>query len=475
MTSPLVLGIDLGLSGARAAVMDADGAVLSASGHYGVRASLAPGRAEQDPLEWLTAVAEAGRAAAAGRGQQVDAIAISALGPAPVLVSADLAPLTPALLFSLDTRAEQCRRALADQLGLTADQLNHDHAIPKLLWWRDNEPELWQQAAWALDATGFLVSHLTNIPTMDSITACDYSLPGLACPVTLPAPLDPLSVAGPLTAWWADRLGLRPGIPVLAGTYDSYADSAATGTVRVGDGCIIFGSTLIIGAVREAAPADMNGLLAAPHLGDGVLVGGWTATGCSALEWASRVLGADQASGGSLAESAGGIPAGADGLIFLPYLAGERSPVHDPYARGVLLGLTSTTTQAAIYRAVVDGLALSVRDHAQRLASIGASPRRWRASGGGTRNRLLMQAASDALGAPLEVITWASEPVGPCRMALRGIGRDPAVDVAEAFQPDARGIAYFDQLYDIYKTIYRSLSDQMHALTDFGLAHGGTR
>ena len=124
-----------------------------------------------------------GRRARGGAGRRIDAIGVSALGPAPVLVDDSLAAVAPALLFSRDTRAEPQRRALCAQLGLRDDELNHDHAIPKLEWWRECDPERFERASLAMDATGFIVAQLTGEPTMDTITACDYALPGVPCPV----------------------------------------------------------------------------------------------------------------------------------------------------------------------------------------------------------------------------------------------------------------------------------------------------
>jgi len=474
MTEPLVLGIDLGLSGVRAAVMDRRGKIVTSSDRQPVATRTRFGRSEQEPADWLAGVAVAAQDAMRSiESQRIEAIGVSALGPAPVLVTHDLTALTPALLFSLDTRAEKQRRDVAAQLGLTAGQLNHDHALPKLLWWREHEPARWARAAWALDATGFIVSHLTGVPTMDTITVCDYVLDGFPHAIALPPPRPPLSVAGRLGPGWAGRLGLPPGVPVLTGTYDSYADSAATGTLNVGQACIIFGSTLIIGVVHPAVPDDLHGLVVAPHLGDGVLIGGWTATGGSALGWARRLIGAGEAYDDALEEAAGRLAPGCGGLVFLPYLAGERSPVHDPDARGLLLGLTAQTTGQDVYRAVLDGIALSVRDHAQRLALIGRSPPRWRAGGGATRSRLLVQAASDALGAPVEVVADAAAPIGPCCLALRGLGYDPPVAIAAEYAPSACAGERFDRLYAVYQDLYSAVSRQMHLLTGINRSTGG--
>src|SRR6202011_6394185 len=123
---------------------------------------------------------------------------VSALGPAPVLVDRELRALTAAPLFSLDRRAERERLEVADALPVTERNRTFDHALPKLLWWQRNDPLAWARAVRALDATGFLVATLTGVPTMDTITAEEYRLPGWDCPLPLPDPADPVETAGHL-------------------------------------------------------------------------------------------------------------------------------------------------------------------------------------------------------------------------------------------------------------------------------------
>ena len=193
------LGIDVGLSAVRAAVVSSDGRLLGRG-----RRALAPvlpeaSRAEQDARAWRAGVFGAGAdAVAEARGTPIDVVCVGALGPAPLLVDADLEPLTPALLFALDTRAE------AERLMLEVE--SHDHALPKLLWWERNEPALTARAACALDATGYLVATLTGVPTMDTITAESYVTADAASPVPVPCPVDPLAVAG----WLARRARCPP-------------------------------------------------------------------------------------------------------------------------------------------------------------------------------------------------------------------------------------------------------------------------
>ncbi len=202
-----------------------------------------------------------------------------ALGPAPILVDDALRPLTPALLFSLDRRADPA------PLGLT-----HDHALPKLEWWQENEPALWERAAWGLDATGFLVAQLTGVPVLDRISRGDWLLAGHPAPLPLPEPADPLEIAGGLRDRPARSLGVRPGTPVAVGTYDTYADALAAGVHVPGDACVLLGSTLVVG-VAVAERLDVPGLASSDYLGEGSLLGGWTASAGSSLDWFARELG----------------------------------------------------------------------------------------------------------------------------------------------------------------------------------------
>jgi xylulokinase len=440
---PRALGIDVGVSAVRAAVVDADGRVRSAARRE-LTTRLGRGRAEHDPREWLTGTFAVGREAAAGGGGHVDAIGVGALGPAPLLVDADLEPLTPALLFSLDRRAEEQRAAI----GVT-----HDHALPKLLWWREHEPAIWRRAATALDATGFLVARLTGRPTMDAVTRLDYG----DAPLELPPPADPLAVSGGLGTDAARELGLAAGTPVATGTYDTYVDVAGVGARKPGDGCILLGSTLVVCRVVDD-PVECPGLELSPYPGEGLLLGGWTTTGGSTLSWFTRQLGQQP----EVAE----LEPGAGGLVALPYLCGERTPVRDPHARGLVLGLTLETSFAELYRALVDGVALSARDHAERLRDTALLPDRWLTGGGGTSNEAWVRATADAIGAPLDVVTGAGDAVGAAHLALRSIGVEPTRPVERRVEPDPARTARFDGLYAVYRNLHPQLADPMRRLEE---------
>ena len=442
------LGVDVGLSGVRATVVRDDG-TLVATARRGYRRQKRGGDiAEHDPRDWIEGMAAAGREAVAGAPDvRISAVGVAALGPAPVLVDAGLRALTNAPLFGLDRRAEQHRRRMTQ--GLVAEEAagTLDNALPKLSWWQETEPELADRAAWALDATGFLVASLTGVAVMDTITAADYELPGIEAPFALPAPLDPAAVAGELGRGPAQDLGIAAGLPVVAGTYDSFVDIAAAGVRQPGDGGIVLGSTMIVCRATEQAEPQ-HGLGVSGYPGTGILLGGWTLCGGLVLDWFSDSIGGGR-SQAELIGAASRVDSG--GILALPYLAGERTPLWDPNARATLVGLSLDSGLEQIYRALVDSLAFVVRDHTERIERVLGPCPAWRLTGGGTRNRLWVEATADAVGAPLEVPTDAAEAVGPALLALRALGFDPERRAAATVAPNPKRALHFDSMLPVFR------------------------
>jgi xylulokinase len=464
------LGIDIGVTGARAAVVSGDGRVLGRGRAPCDDGRFSLGRAEHDAGAWVGEAIAAARQALSEAGVGVvSAVGVAALGPAPILVDAELRPLTPALLFSFDQRAEPVRRRLTVELGLSGGDLPLDNAVPKLMWWREQAPDLWARAAWALDATGFLVAALTGGPAMDTITAMDYAFPGIPSPIPTPKPADPFSVAGGLAADAARKLGLAVGTPVTVGTYDSYVDLAAVGARAPGDACILLGSTLVLCRVMvEPVECQGLGLRIVPYPGRGYLLAGWTASAGSTLDWVLRTLGADAQAEG-LAKAADELEPGSGGLLALPYLAGERAPVWDPDARGAVVGLTAQTTREELYRAFVDAVALSCRDLVERFRLAGQVPGRWRVGGGGVRNQAWLRATCDAVGAPFDVVD-AGDGVAAALLALRAVGVHTEAPTSGTVEPNPGRRERFDRLYGLYGGLRDLLPETMHALGD--LARG---
>ncbi len=325
-----------------------------------------------------------------------------------MLLDAALHPLASSPLFPLDPAAP------------FRDWAEHDEAIV-------------ERAVWLVDVCGFLVSALVGRPVLDRITAADHVVPEGWSSLRLPEVDEPFAFAGGLTRAAATKLGLTEGTPVTVGTYDTFVDLAALGVSDPGDRGILLGSTLIVGDVRTTTAAP-RGLRASRHVGEGSFVGGWTQAAGRALAWWLGLFPRERRAG--LAEEAASLPPGAGGLLALPYLDGERAPVWDPGARGAFVGLTTATTSAQMYRAMIDAVALSAADLADRLGPpVVAGP--WRVGGGGVHDAAWLHATVDAVGEPMRVADL-TDANGAARSAFRALGVAVPELATSRIEPDAR-------------------------------------
>jgi xylulokinase len=450
------LGIDVGLTGARAALVEADGRILARSEMHPIPSDAS---GAEDPRTWYDGLRRVvGEVLRHFSASQPGSISVAGAGCRPVLVDERLEPLLPARLAAHDVARSQ-RAELARTLGVPAGALA-DHAAPTLLGLRDHDPAAFRRAVFALDTTSFLISRLTGKPTIDRITAADYVLPGTEPLVPIPEPREPDAVAGPLTSTAAADLGLDQGIPVTVGTYDSWVDIDALGG-RVGDNSLLLGTTMVLATGSQLEPGIAGDLRVVEAVGRRRLLAGWTSAAGGSIDWARSQLGA-----GDVAA----LEPGAGGLVALPYLAGERTPVWDADARGAIVGITSDTTNVELERAVLDGVALSGRDIVERMRAAGHDPGRWCAGGGGVHHPAWLQAASDALRAPIEAVDITGG-VAAAVFGLRSLGADPAVPVIRSVEPDPARADRFDRLYQLYRGLSRDLIRTMHELSELDRYH----
>jgi xylulokinase len=450
------LGIDVGLTGARAALVEADGRILARSEMHPIPSDAS---GAEDPRSWYDGIRQAvGEVLRQAPESRPGTISVAGAGCRPVLVDERLEPLLPARLAAHDVARSQ-RAELAHALGVPAGLLA-DHAAPTLLRWREHEPAAFGRAVFALDTTSFLVCRLTGEPTIDRITAADYLLPGTEPPVPIPEPREPDAVAGQLTSQAAADLGLDPGIPVTVGTYDSYVDIDALGG-QAGEGSLLLGTTMVVAAGSRLEAGIAGDLRVVEAVGRRRLLAGWTSAAGGSIDWSRARFGA-----GDVAALA----PGAGGLVALPYLAGERTPVWDVDARGAIVGITGSTTALELERAVLDGVALSGRDIVERMRDAGHDPGRWRAGGGGVHHPAWVQAASDALRAPIEAVDITGG-VAAAVFGLRALGADPAVPVIRSVKPDPARADRFDRLYELYRGLYRDVARTMHELGELDRDH----
>jgi xylulokinase len=510
----LLLGVDIGTYSSKGVLCTPDGRVLTeATIEHGLSLPR-PGWAEHDPdaIWWGEFVALTRRLLGERfRGEDVGAVAVSAIGACLLPVDARGRALRQGILYGIDTRAsaeiawlnQHCGEQPMFDLGGMA--LTSQAIGPKILWMRRHEPEVYAAAHTFTASSSYMVYRLTGEHVMDYHTASYYNPlfdlrnlrwdPRFAGPIVelerLPRLLWSDQIAGEVTAAAAAETGLRAGTPVTAGTIDAAAEAVSVGVVDPGDMMVMYGTTMFfIHVTGDPVPDPRMWATAFALPGRYSIDGGMSTTG-ALTRWFRDNLGGEEmaveAAGGAnaytvLAEAAGTVPPGAAGLICLPYFAGERTPLNDPDARGVYAGLTLSHTKAHLYRASLEGTAYGVRHNLETMSAMGAPPRRLVAVGGGAQNPLWLQIVSDVSGLPQDVPERTiGASYGDAFMAGLATGIVPGLDALRRdwvmlslqLQPNVDLRPVYDAYYDVYRNLYEAAKDELHALARLGAAHSG--
>jgi xylulokinase len=449
----LVIGLDLGTQSVKAVVCD-EGLVVR--GQHAIAMTTrhpAPGCAEQDPVAWEAALAPAiaGALAAAGVAPgDIAAIAIAGQLDGCIAVDAACRPLHPALIWQ-DKRAV-AEAALAEPalvFTLAGQVADPSHMAPKVAWLRGHGI----RAARFHQPVSYLVERLTGVAVIDPALASSTMLLELATgrwaepllaafsidPGDLPAIAPACSIAGALTAEGARLTGLPTGTRVAVGTGDDFATPLGAGIAAPGASIVCaIGTAEVVGALAATPVLDrvasepMVETHAYPTGAFFVENPGWLSGG--AVRWAVQLLGlAGDAELDALAASA---PPGADGITFLPALAGAMTPVWRAEARGTLHGLSAGHGRAHVARAVLEGLAFAARDVADRLRAMKLATPRVLLLGGGSRSVIWAQIRADVLGLPHDVAATADTcPIGAAMIAAVAAGIHPDLATAAALAP----------------------------------------
>ncbi len=420
-------------------------------------------------------------------GAAIAGVCVSGLGPCVVPCDASLRPLRPALLYGIDTRSGEEIAELDQALGREeifargGSYLSSQALGPKLRWIAKHEPEVWSQAALWCTATSFIVARLTGDWVLDhhSASQCDplYDLragawiPEWAQAVARELPLPrlawPAEPAGTVTPGGADATGLPVGTPVMTGSIDAWSEAFSVGARHPGDLMLMYGSTMFLIAVLDEMRTH-PALWATAGIEPGLptLAGGMATSG-TITEWLRRLTGDTPFD--SMVREARDVPAGARGLLILPYFAGERTPIFDPAARGVIAGLTLEHGRGELLRAVYEAIAFGVRHNVAALVDAGARPERVLAVGGGTRGGLWTQIVSDvtqlAQELPRQTIGAA---YGDALLAAIGTGLVPAdtdwTTIETIIEPDPASAHRYDELFANYLELYSATSEIVHRL-----------
>ncbi|MGW3171465.1 FGGY-family carbohydrate kinase [Streptomyces sp. NPDC001153] len=481
-----VIGVDIGTSSSKGVLVGLDGTLIRSAVREHTPSRPGPGRFEMDASVWWHEFADIARELTGPDDTSVLAVGVSGMGPCVLLTDEHDTPLRPAILYGVDTRSVRQIRRIEEQLGAEeiirrcGSALTTQAAGPKIAWVAEEEPEPYARVRRLYMPSSWLVRKLTGTYVLDhhSASQCTPLYDTLAgewygpwaAEVAPGIELPPLrwsgEAAGTVTAEAAAATGLPAGIPVTTGTIDAWAEALSVGAQHNGDLMLMYGTTMfLIHTVPKplTSPSLWGTVGALP--GTRNLAGGMATSG-AVTNWLRDLFAAgDHAELTRLAAESG---PGAGGLLMLPYFSGERTPIMDPDARGVIAGLTLSHTRGDLYRAALEATGFGVRHNIEVIEEAGGDIRRVVAVGGGTQGALWTQIVSDITGRPQELrSTTIGASYGGALLAAQLVG-DAGIDdwnpVRETVTPCAERRRRYDELYGLYRRLYRETSATVHAL-----------
>lgn len=493
----LLLGIDIGTYSSKGVLVEPDGAVLRTHIVEHTMDVPQPGWAEQDAdrVWWGDVVAICHKLLDGSpyTGTDVGGVAISAIGPCMLPLNAHGKPLRPAILYGVDARASVEIDLLNRTIGsdtiyrFSRMALSSQAVGPKILWLKHNEPENWKQVDRITTASSYIIYKLSGEHVIDRHTASYYiplMNPQLEWDTTYADSIigiDKLprlgwsdELAGVVSLAGATATGLKAGTPVAVGTVDALSEAISVGVTQPGDLMIMYGSTAFFILVQnQPTPDPRMWSVAGAYQGQYNLAAGMATTG-SLTRWFRDELARDlpaESAYSTLFEQAAAITPGAGGLLMLPYFSGERTPINDPQARGVIVGLTLAHTRAHLYRAVLESVAYGIRHNLDTFADIGARISRVVAVGGGTKSREWLQIVSDVANIPQIIpnLTIGAS-FGDAFLAGLAAGILKKDDLATwvkpgyVIEPDQNRNAQYQPLYEDYLRLYETTRHIVHRL-----------
>jgi xylulokinase len=485
----LVLGVDIGTASSKGVLATADGEVVATATRRHAMSLPRPGHVEMDAeaIWWGDLVSICRELSLHARDRRVVGLCVSGIGPCLLPTDEADRPLRPAILYGIATRATAETAELTERFGAEAimgrsGKLLSSQAIgPKLLWLRRREPEVWRRTRRWFGASSYAVARLTGEYVLDHHTAsqCDplYDLAAqdwawdwveeIVGDLPMPRLVWPSDVVGTLTADAAEATGLPVGIAVSAGTVDAWAEAFSCGVRRPGDLMLMYGSTVFFVQVLAGLRTHPS-LWTTMSVDPGVMtLAAGMATSGSLTAWVQELTG--NASFETLVAEASAVPPGSDGLLLLPYFAGERTPIFDPQARGVVAGLSLRHRRGHLYRAVYEGIAFGIRQILELMEEAGGPAARLVAVGGGTQSGLWTQVVSDVTGrTQLLPDQTVGASYGDALLAAIGGGLVTAdtdwTSVSDEVVPDPATRDVYDELYGVYTSLYPSTLEQVHHL-----------
>jgi len=490
----LLLGIDVGTGGSRAVVINETGRIVaSATVEHESFASPQTGWAEQDPDDWWRASVAAIREVVSHDNvspDEIAAVGLSGQMHGSVLLNDRDEVVRPALIWCDQRSDKQCEQ-LTQQIGaeqlikLTCNPALTGFTLPKMLWVRDNEPEAWQQVRSVLlpkdyvrfrltgdkatdvaDASGTLLLNVAERKWSDEMLAAteiDASL--------LPTVFESPEITGTISSSAAELTGLRAGTPVVGGAGDQAGGAVGIGIVQPGAVSATIGTSGVVFAATNSPALDPKGRV---HTFCHAVPGRWHVMGVTqgaglSMRWFRDQFGAGMGEGDPydrMTEEAAQVESGSNGLLWAPYLMGERTPHLDPHARAALVGLTASHTRAHVIRAIMEGVAFSLRDSFEIFNEMQVPVETIRLGGGGARSALWRQIQADIYGRAVATVeAEEGAAYGVAMLAGVGVRTWPSVDAACAavvrtrdhVEPDGKSKNTLDRQYKTYQAMYPAL------------------
>ena len=504
----MLLGIDVGTTGTKALVIDRAGnAIASATEEYPLYTPR-PLWSEQNPEDWWQACQRAVERVLATPGlkaKDIKGVGLTGQMHGLVLLDRNGAVLRPAILWNDQRTGLQCAEiteragGLKRLLELTGNAVLPGFTAPKIVWVRENEPEIYAQVEHVLLPKDYIRYRLTGEYATEVSDASGTSLFDVAhrrwstemaglldIPMSwLPTCTESAVVSGRITVEAAGLTGLRAGTPVAGGGGDQAAQAVGSGIVRPGIISVTSGTSGVVFAYADHYSPEPQGRV---HVFCHAVPGAWHAMGVmlsagGPFRWFRDALGHPEKTVAALAgadpydfltQEAAAAPAGSEGLLFLPYLTGERTPYPDPNARGAFVGLTLRHGKPHMVRAVLEGVSYGLRDSLELIKGLGVPIEQVRASGGGARSPLWRQIQADVFNTELVLIN-ITEGAAFCAALLAGVGAGEFKNVQEAVSsairvvsytaPEPQAAATYERLYPVYRSLYGALKPAFDALS----------
>ena len=494
----LLLGIDVGTYSSKGVLVTPAGEVLKQHVVPHKMDIPHPGWAEQDADKvWWADVVSICRVLLDGSpysGDDVVGVAMSAIGPCLLPLDKEGRPLRKGILYGVDTRAGEEIGILNEQLGeatifeFSGMALTSQAIGPKILWLQRHEPEVWAKTAHLTTASSYLVYRLTKEWVMDKHTASHYmpliDIETLEWSPRFEAAVAPLTLlprlawsdelAGEITPEAAEETGLKAGTPVAVGAVDALSEALSVGVTESGDLMVMYGSTtFFILVLTQPVPDVRTWTTAGAFGGQYALAAGMSTTG-SLTRWFRDNFAQEYPENeaySKLFDGAKNIAPGSEGLLMLPYFSGERTPINDPRAKGVIAGLTLSHTREHLFRATLEGVGFGIRQNIEAFRELGAPPKRVVAVGGGTQGDTWVQIVTDIAKTPQIV---PKETIGAsygdaflAGLATGLVSRDDLdawVGETRTVEPNEALAPCYDALFEQYKALYEATKRVVHKL-----------